>query len=93
LLFSRKLFGVPFGYEVVLFKCGRKRRIPTHSSKLTLDTPPKLFLYCFLFRAQLEKKLAAKDKEAKESKLRELAQKAREERAGNGADINLVKCK
>jgi hypothetical protein len=46
-------------------------------------------LYCFLFRAQLEKKLAAKDKEAKESKLRELAQKAREERAGNGTDINL----
>ena len=33
-------------------------------------------------RAQLEKKLAAKEKEAKESKLRELAQKAREERAG-----------
>jgi SNW domain-containing protein 1 len=28
-------------------------------------------------RAQLEKKLAAKEKEAKESKLRELAQKAR----------------
>ncbi len=33
-------------------------------------------------RAQLEKKLAAKEKEAKESKLREMAQKAREERAG-----------
>ncbi len=37
--------------------------------------------------------MAAKDKEAKESKLRELAQKAREERAGNGADINVQKCK
>ena len=33
-------------------------------------------------RASLEKKLAQKEKEAKESKLRELAQKAREERAG-----------
>jgi len=33
-------------------------------------------------RAQLEKKMAAKEKEAKESKLRDLAQKAREERAG-----------
>jgi len=33
-------------------------------------------------RATLEKKLAQKEKEAKESKLRELAQKAREERAG-----------
>uniref|UniRef100_A0A0K2UIT9 Puffspecific protein Bx42like [Apis florea] n=2 Tax=Lepeophtheirus salmonis TaxID=72036 RepID=A0A0K2UIT9_LEPSM len=33
-------------------------------------------------RANLEKKMAAKEKEAKESKLRELAQKAREERAG-----------
>jgi SNW domain-containing protein 1 len=33
-------------------------------------------------RAQLEKKLAAKEKEAKECKLREWAQKAREERAG-----------
>ena len=33
-------------------------------------------------RAQLEKKIAAKEKESKEMKLRELAQKAREERAG-----------
>ena len=33
-------------------------------------------------RAQLEKKMAAKEKEAKEMKLRDLAQKAREERAG-----------
>jgi len=33
-------------------------------------------------RNTLEKKVAAKEKEAKESKLRELAQKAREERAG-----------
>ena len=33
-------------------------------------------------RASLEKKLAQKDKEAKEAKLRELAQKARDERAG-----------
>ncbi|QQP50392.1 Puffspecific protein Bx42like, partial [Caligus rogercresseyi] len=33
-------------------------------------------------RASLEKKMAAKEKEEKESKLRELAQKAREERAG-----------
>jgi len=33
-------------------------------------------------RAQLEKKMAAKEKESKEKKLRELAQKAREERAG-----------
>ena len=33
-------------------------------------------------RANLEKKLAAKKKEENESKLRELAQKAREERAG-----------
>ena len=38
--------------------------------------------HIFFSRAQLEKKLAAKEKEAKESKLRELAQKAREERAG-----------
>lgn len=33
-------------------------------------------------RAQLEKKLAAKEKEKKEDHLRQLAQKAREERAG-----------
>jgi hypothetical protein len=33
-------------------------------------------------RAQLEKKLAAKEKEKKEENLRALAQKAREERAG-----------
>ena len=33
-------------------------------------------------RAQLEKKLAQKEKEKKEQKLVELAQKAREERAG-----------
>lgn len=33
-------------------------------------------------RANLEKKVAAKEKEAKEQKLRDLAQKAREERAG-----------
>ena len=33
-------------------------------------------------RASLEKKIAQKEKEAKESKLRELAQRAREERAG-----------
>ena len=33
-------------------------------------------------RAQLEKKLAQKEKEKKEKKLVELAQKAREERAG-----------
>lgn len=33
-------------------------------------------------RAQLEKKIAAKEKESKEQKLRDLAQKAREERAG-----------
>ena len=33
-------------------------------------------------RASLEKKLAQKEKEAKEAKLRELAQKARDERAG-----------
>ena len=33
-------------------------------------------------RAQLEKKIAAKEKEAKESKLADLARKAREERAG-----------
>ena len=33
-------------------------------------------------RAQLEKKMAQKEKEAKEMKLRDLAQKAREERAG-----------
>merc|ERR1712111_177318 len=33
-------------------------------------------------RANLEKKMAQKEKEAKESKLRELAQRAREERAG-----------
>ena len=33
-------------------------------------------------RAQLEKKLAQKDKEKKEENLRQLAQKAREERAG-----------
>ena len=33
-------------------------------------------------RAQLEKKMAAKEKEANEMKLRDLAQKAREERAG-----------
>ena len=33
-------------------------------------------------RAQLEKKLAHKEKEKKEQKLVELAQKAREERAG-----------
>ena len=33
-------------------------------------------------RAQLEKKLAQKEKEKKEEHLRQLAQKAREERAG-----------
>ena len=33
-------------------------------------------------RAQLEKKIAAKEKEAKENKLADLARKAREERAG-----------
>lgn len=33
-------------------------------------------------RAQLEKKLAQKEKEKKEENLRQLAQKAREERAG-----------
>lgn len=33
-------------------------------------------------RTQLEKKLAAKDKEAKEQQLRQMAQRAREERAG-----------
>ena len=33
-------------------------------------------------RAQLEKKLAQKEKEKKEDHLRQLAQKAREERAG-----------
>jgi SNW domain-containing protein 1 len=33
-------------------------------------------------RAQLEKKRAQKDKEKKEEHLRQLAQKAREERAG-----------
>merc|ERR1712241_1367583 len=33
-------------------------------------------------RASLEKKMAQKEKEAKENKLRELAQKARDERAG-----------
>lgn len=33
-------------------------------------------------RAQLEKKLAQKEKEAKEEHLRQLAQKARDERAG-----------
>ena len=33
-------------------------------------------------RAQLERKVAAKDKEKREEGLRQLAQKAREERAG-----------
>ena len=33
-------------------------------------------------RANLEKKMAQKEKEVKENKLRELAQRAREERAG-----------
>jgi len=33
-------------------------------------------------RAQIEKKLAQKEKEKKEENLRQLAQKAREERAG-----------
>merc|ERR1712180_264724 len=40
-------------------------------------------------RASLEKKLAQKEKEAKESKLRELAQKAREERAGIRSDSGI----
>ena len=35
-------------------------------------------------RAQLEKKMAQKDKEKREENLRLLAQKAREERAGIG---------
>lgn len=33
-------------------------------------------------RAQVEKKIAQKEKEKKEEKLRDLAQKAREQRAG-----------
>ena len=54
----------------------------------TIDTIVRIF---FIFRqareavemrAQLEKKLAQKEKEKKEQKLVELAQKAREERAG-----------
>merc|ERR1711962_1641230 len=40
-------------------------------------------------RATLEKKVAQKEKEAKESKLRELAQKAREERAGLRSDSGI----
>merc|ERR1719153_2056049 len=40
-------------------------------------------------RASLEKKLAQKEKEAKESKLRELAQKARQERAGIRSDSGI----
>lgn len=47
-------------------------------------------------RAQLEKKLAQKEKEKKEEHLRQLAQKAREERAGirtlanHGMGINFI---
>ena len=41
-------------------------------------------------RAQLEKKLAQKEKEKKEQKLVELAQKAREERAGIRAAAGTV---
>lgn len=41
-------------------------------------------------RATLEKKLAQKDKEKKESKLRELAEKARMERSGLKEGICLV---
>ena len=42
-------------------------------------------------RAQLEKKLAQKEKEKKEQKLVELAQKAREERAGIRAAAGRLK--
>lgn len=45
-------------------------------------------------RAQLEKKLAQKEKEKKEDHLRQLAQKAREERAGlkSSATLGLYNC-
>lgn len=45
-------------------------------------------------RAQLEKKLAQKEKEKKEDHLRQLAQKAREERAGlkSAATLGLYNC-
>lgn len=45
-------------------------------------------------RAQLEKKLAQKEKEKKEDHLRQLAQKAREERAGlkSAAALGLYNC-
>ena len=54
----------------------------------TIDTIVRIFsIFCQAreaveMRAQLEKKLAQKEKEKKEQKLVELAQKAREERAG-----------
>lgn len=48
------------------------------------------FIYCYVLqareavetRAKVEKQLAAKQKEEREEKLRELAQRARDERAG-----------
>jgi SNW domain-containing protein 1 len=43
-------------------------------------------------RAQLEKKLAQKEKEKKEEHLRQLAQKAREERAGIRTQAAAGKC-